>query len=146
MSSFTDQLTLTHLDINWRLWRIERDFTYEVGALGSGRKITVPNGFLVDGASIPRPLWSLLPSWGSYSRAAVIHDYLCYRIGDKRPHPEGLDRKMADDVFLEAMRVCGTAPPVRFVMHSAVRLADIAETLIRHKSVNIVSSANPPGK
>jgi hypothetical protein len=51
MSSFTDDLLLTELAVNWR---VEKPFVYEVGAKGSGRAITVPLGFVTDGASVPQ--------------------------------------------------------------------------------------------
>lgn len=37
---------------------------------------TVPSGFVTDFASIPRVFWSLLPPDGTYTYAAIIHDYL----------------------------------------------------------------------
>jgi len=41
---------------------------------------TVPEGYSkLDGASIPRPLWSIVggPMEGNYLHAAVVHDYYC---------------------------------------------------------------------
>lgn len=38
--------------------------------------ITVPAGFVTDYASIPRPLWLVIPPRGKYNRAAIIHDFL----------------------------------------------------------------------
>lgn len=144
MSSFTDELTLTHMAADWKLWRLERNFTYEVGEKGSGRTITVPQGFLTDGASVPRFLWSLFPAWGSYSRAALVHDYLCYRLHEGNPHPEGLTRRDADRVFAEAMKVCGTAAPIRLVMYVGVRIGEYQGRL-PFQSRNIVSVANQTG-
>jgi hypothetical protein len=144
MSSFTSELTLTHMDANWKLWRLERDFTYEVGDKGSGRAITVPKGFLTDGASVPQFLWSMFPAWGSYSRAALVHDYLCYRLHEGVPHPEGKTRKDADKIFAEAMKVCGTGSLIRFVMYVGVRIGEYQGRL-PFQSRNIVSVANPSG-
>lgn len=44
-----------------------------------GRIWTAPAGTEVNGASIPRPLWSIIgsPFSGDYLRASVIHDYYC---------------------------------------------------------------------
>jgi Protein of unknown function (DUF1353) len=44
-----------------------------------GREWPVPVKTVVDGASIPRPLWSIVGSpWtGLYRKASVIHDYYC---------------------------------------------------------------------
>jgi hypothetical protein len=40
-----------------------------------------PKGSVIDGASIPRPLWSLIgsPFTGAYRNASVIHDVACER-------------------------------------------------------------------
>ncbi|MGN6185065.1 MAG: DUF1353 domain-containing protein [Thermoanaerobaculia bacterium] len=40
---------------------------------------TAPSGFVFDGATIPRALWTVFgdPFIGDYRRAAVIHDLLC---------------------------------------------------------------------
>src|SRR5581483_3844288 len=97
MSRFTDDLTITQTR-NWHRWRLEQKLIYEVGAEGSGRMIEVPHGFVTDGASIPRPLWWLLPTWGTYSRAAVIHDYLYVLLEAKASHKEAPTRKAADAV------------------------------------------------
>lgn len=123
MSAFTGPLTITHLDTDWREWRLEQPLIYEVGELGSGRVIEVPAGFITDGASIPRILWALLPTWGRYSRAAVIHDYLGTRLTEGRPHAYGQTQKVADEVFLEAMEVCGVSVSVRFTLYLSVRIA-----------------------
>ena len=38
-----------------------------------------PKGYVVDGASIPRALWTLLgsPYTGDYRRASIVHDKAC---------------------------------------------------------------------
>ena len=38
--------------------------------------VTVPAGFITDGASVPRLLWWLFPPVGRYFLAAVVHDWL----------------------------------------------------------------------
>jgi len=40
---------------------------------------SVPSGTTVNGASIPRPLWSVVggPLTGKYRRSSIIHDYFC---------------------------------------------------------------------
>ena len=44
-----------------------------------GATFTVPVGFAFDGASIPRPLWSVMgaPLEGPYVRSAAQHDFEC---------------------------------------------------------------------
>ena len=44
---------------------------------GEDWRIIVPQGFVTDFASIPRPLWALWPRSGRWNPAAVVHDYEC---------------------------------------------------------------------
>ena len=39
-----------------------------------GESISVPAGFPTDLASIPRPLWWILPPTGDYLPATIVHD------------------------------------------------------------------------
>ena len=138
-SAFTGEMRLTSLDADCRVWRLDEALRYEIGALGSGQVIEVPVGFRTDGASIPRLLQGLLPAWGRWSRAAIIHDYLCRAIDDERPvlaydwrvSPYGYGiapvigtRRQADAIFHEALIVCGVSRPLAFIMWLAVRAAD----------------------
>jgi len=125
MSAFTGPLALLHHHADWRRWELLQPLCYELGEKGSGRTITAPEGFITDGASVPRFLWAFLPTWGSYSRAAVIHDYLLWRIARGDPHPEAPTRAEADRVFDEAVCVCGTPRPVRWFLSVGVRLGSI---------------------
>jgi hypothetical protein len=101
VGTFTGELTITHL--SGILWRLAEPLIYEVGGRGSGRVILVYKGFITDGPSIPSLLWSILPVWASWSRAGVIHDYLCCQIALNKPHPEAPTRDHADRIFFEAM-------------------------------------------
>lgn len=122
MSRFTGELTITQLDVDYRTWRLEQPLTYEVGDENSGRIIEVHKLFETDGASVPRIFWAILPTWGRYSRAAVIHDYLYNELRPgTQPHPEAPTRQRADAIFLEAMEVCGVGFLTRWIMWAAVR-------------------------
>lgn len=143
-SPFTGSLRLTSLDADCRIWRLDEEMRYEVGSLGSGALIIVPPGFETDGASIPRLLQGVLPAWGRWSRAAIIHDYLCRGIDrgepvsiaralpgheavhyGKRIYIEAiLDRARADSIFHEALIVCDVPRLLAWLMWAAVRLAD----------------------
>ena len=83
-----------------------------------GSTATVPAGFESDGASTPQAVWQLVPPFGQYFRAAVLHDWL-YR-------ETYLPREYCDLVFLEAMTALGVPAPVRETIHSAVRLGGAA--------------------
>ena len=138
-SAFTGSIRITSLDADCRIWRLDEPLIYEIGTLGSDRLITVPAGFRTDGASIPRLLQGLLPAWGRWSRAAVIHDYLCraidagdpvyveaeWRAGVYGPVLVIDARRRADAIFHEALLVSGVSRPLAYIMWLAVRAASI---------------------
>ena len=66
-----------------------------------GRSWLAPKGWVVDGASIPRPFWAVIggPWEGRYRFASVIHDVACDQ--KNRPWDE------AARMFYEAMRCSG---------------------------------------
>ncbi|WP_019196388.1 DUF1353 domain-containing protein [Afipia birgiae] len=122
MSRFTGELTITQLDVDYRTWRLEQPLVYEVGEENSGHVIEVHKLFETDGASIPRLFQSFLPTWGRYSRAAVVHDYLYNELRPgTQPHPEAPTRQRADAIFYEAMEVSGVGFFTRWIMWAAVR-------------------------
>ena len=79
-------------------WVLTEPLEYDDGET----QVTVPVGFRTDLASIPRFAWAYLSPW-DIARAAVIHDYLYWQLGDNYTKAE---RKHADDVFLNGMRHC----------------------------------------
>jgi hypothetical protein len=105
MSRFTDALVVSPL-ADGKTWVIVRDFGYDVGAEDSGDHIGVAIGFQTDFATIPRPFWIILPKWGRYGNATVIHDWLYWL--QTRP------RREADAILLEAMDVLGVTPLVKY--------------------------------
>ncbi len=122
MSPFTGALTVTSLDKHCLMWRLEQPLRYEVGHLGSGRCVVVPAGYVTDAASIPWPLRAVLPAWGRYSRAALVHDALYTALARGEPHPEAPTRKTADAIFHEALIISGVSAPLACLMWAAVRL------------------------
>ena len=83
-------------------WILTEPLEYDDGET----KVTVPVGFKTDLASIPKFLWAYLSPW-EIARAAVVHDYLYWQLGDKYTKAE---RKHADDVFRNGMR--HAVPPI----------------------------------
>jgi hypothetical protein len=79
-----------------------------------GKSWPVPAKATLDGASIPRPLWSLIgsPLTGKYRDASIIHDYYC----DVRNRPW----KEVHRVFFEAMIVSGVSEKQAKLMYAAV--------------------------
>lgn len=74
---------------------------------------------LIDGASIPRPLWSLVgsPYTGDYRRASIVHDVACVVAGN-----DGAARKKADKMFFEACRAGGCSPWEATILYIGVRI------------------------
>jgi len=83
----------------------------------SGVKITVPAGFITDGAS--SPLRILLTSLGGhYTTATIVHDWLYTNLNEGHPIPGVEKRELADDVLLEAMERAN--PPVNYWVRWAI--------------------------
>ena len=75
--------------------------------------VVVPRFFAFDGASIPvGPLSTGLIGWPGV-RAAAVHDYLL---------STDVRRATADEVFGEALAVCGVDEGTAQLMYAAVRL------------------------
>lgn len=95
-----------------RSGRLLRSFRVRLGG-EDGKVIEVPEGFETDFASVPRAFWRIVPPWGRYSPAAVVHDYL---YATRR-----MSRREADGVFLKLMRRLGVPLWKRSFMYAAVR-------------------------
>lgn len=78
-------------------------------------RLEVPAGFVTDFASVPRVLFAWIIAAGHASWEAVIHDYLC------RLRPD-IPRRVADEIFLEAMESDGEPAWRRNLMYTAVRI------------------------
>jgi len=104
---------LTCWDETGRAMILVEDFTFRDSA---GVFWDAPTGSIVDGASIPRLLWSALssPFCGQYRRASVLHDVACQR--KKRPHKE------VHKMFYEAMLCDGVSVFKAKIMYRAVTL------------------------
>lgn len=79
-----------------------------------GFSVSVPFGFMTDFASIPRIFWAILPPWGRYSLAAIVHDYLYAK--------QITTRKEADDVLLRIMKASRVSYVARYLIYYAVRI------------------------
>lgn len=112
MSRFTRILLVSPLD-DGDTWVLMRDFGYEVGREGSADIVDVQLGFMTDFASVPWLFQGLIPKWGKYGNAAVIHDWLYWS--------QGRPRKAADLVLLEAMEVMGVDSLRKYAIYYGVR-------------------------
>ncbi len=86
----------------------------EYWILDTNLVITVPRGFVTDFASIPKAFCQFLPSHGTYSRAAIVHDFLYWN--------QGCSRTQADRIMQIGMEESGVGESTRDTIHRAVRL------------------------
>jgi len=108
-------------------WRVGSAFSYYVGNEADGVTVWVPEGYLTDGASVPRALWSLIPPWGRYGQAVVVHDILCeYLTVTEKGLPVRISRLRADQILNEALGVLGVNESTRNEIVMGVDLYRIA--------------------
>jgi hypothetical protein len=93
-----------------RNWRVTEAFGFWSAFTGL---ITVPVNFKTDLASIPQLFWNILPPFGKYTDAAILHDFL-YRT-------QILPRATADRVLLVAMKVSRVKFWQRLIIYWNVR-------------------------
>lgn len=80
------------------------------------RSVCVPKGFVTDLASIPDFFCWVLSPVGKHAHAAIVHDWLYWE------QPSGVDRAVADQVFLIGLEQCGVPATLRYIMWAAVRV------------------------
>jgi hypothetical protein len=85
------------------------ELTYPTLGFGT---ITVPKGFISDGASIPWALTWLFPRFGPSLNAAIVHDWLYWA--------QPFSRRVSDWLFREAMEDLGIACWRRDVIYQGV--------------------------
>lgn len=107
---FDGPLSVTQIGAN--RWRVNIPFTF-YGRLGGH---TVPDGYVSDFASVPRPFRWLFPKSGLYNQAAVLHDYFYTNLYTK------YTKAYADQCFFEAMAALNVPKWRRLLMYWAVRV------------------------
>lgn len=104
-------------------WKVTQSFRFYLEPSANPRWAYVPAGFLTDGATVARPFWWLIPPWGSYGQAAVLHDLLCEtRTVFHDGLPVTITRAECDKIFNEAMKATKVNPVIRTLMYAAVRI------------------------
>lgn len=103
-------------------WRLEEPLGYH----GRSDEFLVPAGFTTDFASVPQALTWLVPRYGRYTKAAVLHDFLWRECARGR-----FDWADADGLLRRAMRELDVPFVRRWLMWGAVRLACIATRDLR---------------
>lgn len=134
-------------------WSMSVPLTWTGTFRGQIGRLLVPasggDPFVTDLASVPRSLTWLVPRYGMYTKAAVLHDYLCQTVGKEtiavyptpataaRPdapasEPQLIrieDRSDADEIFRLTMTELGVPWARRWLMWSAVSFATLWTSL-----------------
>lgn len=94
-----------------------RDFWYQDP---DGRRWTAPRGSRINGASIPRPLWTVVgsPYIDDYRSASIVHDVAC-------DNP-AIPRRDADRMFYFACLAGGCSKAQARLLYLGVRVGDWA--------------------
>ena len=95
-------------------WQLLAALSYD----GKTEHFVAPVGLKTDFASVPRFFVWFLPRYGRYTKAAILHDYLC--AGGQ------VSRVDADAIFRRAMRELGVSFLRRWIMWGAVRWGALA--------------------
>ena len=99
-------------------WRVLTPFSYKID---QESWVTIPAGYLTDGASVPRLFWNMIPPWGAYGQAAVVHDLLCEYLSVVRNGvPTQITRTECDNVLNQAMQNLGVPTTQRLMIYGAV--------------------------
>jgi hypothetical protein len=103
-------LTVRRVDAD--RWSLVDDLVYQ----GRWERFVVPAGFRTDFASVPRVVTWLIPRFGAYTLAAILHDWLCSAgIGTV------VTAREADGIFRRVMRESGVPVLRRWMMWAGVR-------------------------
>jgi Protein of unknown function (DUF1353) len=110
---------LTDPNLPDRNMRLLADFFFTDPA---GRKWLTPKDYVVDGASIPRALWTTVgsPYTGDYRRASIVHDKAC---DDAVNDPAA--RCAADRMFYHACRAGGCSIEEATLLYIGVRIGGV---------------------
>jgi Protein of unknown function (DUF1353) len=105
-------------------WQVLGTLVYRA----SDEDFIVSAGEGTDFASVPRAFVWLLPRYGRYTKAAILHDHL-WRVEVPAGRIKRID---ADGIFRQAMRTLGVPFLRRWIMWAAVRWAALTQPDGRH--------------
>jgi len=104
--------------ISKRDWELLEGLIYE----GNADTFYVPEGFVTDFASVPRFASWLIPTYGLYTPASILHDYL-WR------NPGIVNHADMDGILRRTLREAGVSLPKRWMMWTAVRAGSMLKSI-----------------
>jgi hypothetical protein len=106
----------------------------------SGRTWRALKDSVVDGASIPRALWTMVgsPYTGDYRRASIVHDMACVEAGS-----DPRKRRAADRMFFHACRAGGCSIWQAVVLYIGVRIGAAAPNVAAWHAAVATETAGP---
>jgi hypothetical protein len=110
-------LTVRRVDAN--TWSLVDELVYR----GNRERFVVPAGFRTDFATVPRVVTWLVPRFGAYTLAAVLHDWLV-TVGISSGV---VSSREADGIFRRVMRESGVPVLRRWLMWAGVRWGALAD-------------------
>ena len=108
-------LTVRRVDAN--TWSLVEELVYQ----GNRQRFVVPAGFRTDFATVPRVVTWLVPRFGAYTLAAILHDWLVSQ------GPSVVSPRDADGIFRRVMRESGVPVLRRWLMWAGVRWGALAD-------------------
>jgi hypothetical protein len=109
-------LTVRSVDANQ--WALVDDLVYQ----GRRDRFVVPAGFRTDFATVPRVVAWLVPRFGAYTVAVILHDWLC----TEGIRSGAVTSRQADGIFRRVMRESGVPVLRRWLMWAGVRWGALA--------------------
>jgi hypothetical protein len=110
------------------VYRLEHDYIIDLRPYTTKHvELVIEKGFVYDGASVPRWLWSLsgLGIDGLHRAAALVHDFIYIYKGDFKDDDTGSDitlsRKEADLIFKKMLTDVGIASHRVWLAYHGVR-------------------------
>jgi hypothetical protein len=118
-----ESTSVTVRRVDDRRWAVVEELVYR----GKRDRFVVPAGFLTDFATVPRVVVWLIPRFGRYTLAAILHDWLV---------TQGLrtgvvTSREADGIFRRVMRESGVPVLRRWLMWCGVRWGALTSRLRR---------------